>query len=566
MAEARSTIAETLNRALAAFRANDLDAALRLVDGVLSAQPRSFDALHLKGLVEMRRGRVAEAERAIAAAVAIQPGFAPAHFNRAQALAALGRAEEAVASYDRALALKPDHAEAWANRGVVLRVLNRPADALASFERAAALNPGQAGAWTGRGNVLRDLGRLDEAAASYDRAAALSPGDAALWSNRGSILHALNRLEEALTSYDKALALKPDFAEAWSNRGNVLRDLGRIAAALESHGRAQALKPGYAGAHWNEALCRLLAGDYAEGWRKFEWRWQREPLKSQRRAFAAPRWTGAEDLAGRTVLLHAEQGFGDTIQFCRYAPLVAARGARVVLEAQPALKSLLGSLKGVARVIARGEALPAFDFHCPLLSLPLAFGTTPESVPAEIPYLRPDAQAVARWTTRLAGRRRPLVAVAWAGNPAQLNDRNRSLAFAQLAPLFAAGAGFVSLQKDCAEADAAALARLGIPDLGPELADFSDTAAALSLADAVVSVDSAVAHLAGAMGRKLFVILARVGSDWRWLLEREDSPWYPTATLLRRKAEGDLPDLLGRIAREIEVLGHGGRAQAAGRG
>jgi tetratricopeptide (TPR) repeat protein len=554
MPDARRAIAETLSRALAAFRANDLDAALRLVDGVLSGRPRSFDALHLKGLVEMRRGRLAEGERAIAEAVAIQPNFAPAHLNRAQALAALGRAEEAVASYDRALALKPDDAEAWSNRGAVLRVLNRPADALASFERALALKPAQAGTWISRGNALRDLRRLDEAAASYDRAAALAPGDAALWSNRGSILHALNRLEDALASYDKAVELEPGFAEAWSNRGNVLRDLGRIDAALASHGRAQALKPDYAGAHWNEALCRLLAGDYAEGWKKHEWRWKREPLKSQRRDFAAPRWTGAEDLAGKTILLHAEQGFGDTIQFCRYAPLAAARGARVILEVQPALKSLLGSLKGVARVVARGEALPGFDFHCPLLSLPLAFGTTLESIPAQVPYLRADPAKAAAWAARLAGARRPLVAVAWAGNRAQFNDRNRSLSLAQLAPLFEAAAGFVSVQKDLDQGDAAALARIGVGNCGAELADFSDTAAVLSLVDAVVAVDSAVAHLAGAMGRKLFVILARVGTDWRWLLERGDSPWYPSATLFRQKAPGDLADLLGRIRREIAGL------------
>ena len=513
-----------------------------------------------------RQGKIAEAEAIYRELLRAQPDHAAALHLLAVLEAQAGRPAAALQRLDRLVALKPDNAEAWANRGAILRTLNRPADALSFFERAAALNPGQAGVWASRGNVLRDLGRLNEAVASYDKAAALGPGDAALWSNRGSILHALNRLDEALASCDEALALKPGFAEAWSNRGNALRDLGRIAAALESHRRSQALKPDYAAAHWNEALCLLLAGDYAEGWRKFEWRWQREPLKSQRRDFAAPRWTGAEDLAGKSILLHAEQGFGDTIQFCRYAPLVAARGARVILEVQPALQSLLGSLAGVERVIARGEALPGFDFHCPLLSLPLAFGTTLESVPAEIPYLRPDAQAVARWTSRLTSRKRPLVAVAWAGNPAQINDRNRSLALPQLAPLFAAGADFVSLQKDFAEADAAALARFGVANWGAELADFSDTAAALSLADAVVSVDSAVAHLAGAMGRKLWVILARVGSDWRWLMEREDCPWYPTATLLRQKAEGDLSDLLGRIAREIETLGHGGRDEATGRG
>jgi Flp pilus assembly protein TadD len=377
-----------------------------------------------------RQGKIAEAEAIYRELLRAQPDHAAALHLLAVLEAQAGRPAAALQRLDRLVALKPDNAEAWANRGAILRTLNRPADALSCFERAAALNPGQAGVWASRGNVLRDLGRLNEAVASYDKAAALGPGDAALWSNRGSILHALNRLDEALASCDEALALKPGFAEAWSNRGNALRDLGRIAAALESHRRSQALKPDYAAAHWNEALCLLLAGDYAEGWRKFEWRWQREPLKSQRRDFAAPRWTGAEDLAGKSILLHAEQGFGDTIQFCRYAPLVAARGARVILEVQPALQSLLGSLAGVERVIARGEALPGFDFHCPLLSLPLAFGTTLESVPAEIPYLRPDAQAVARWTSRLTSRKRPLVAVAWAGNPAQINDRNRSLALA----------------------------------------------------------------------------------------------------------------------------------------
>lgn len=517
MAKAAAGPPEALRRALALFTSGDTDAALRLTVGALAAEPDSIDALHLLGLIEARRGRLIEAERAVARAGAINPRFAAAHLTRARVLAELGRHDEAVASFDAALALRPDNAAGW----------------------------------VGRGNALRALTRLDDALASYDKALALAPGDADGWSNRGSILQGLNRLDDALASYDKALALRPEFAEAWSNRGNVLRDLGRIDDAIASHGKAQALKPDYAAAHWNESLCRLLAGDYARGWEQYEWRWKKEPLLGQKRDFTGPVWTGAQGLEGKTILLHAEQGFGDTIQFCRYAPLVAERGARVILEVQPALKSLLSRLTGVHRVLAKGETLPAFDFHCPLLSLPLAFRTTLETIPSSVPYIVPDAQLAAKWAARLPEAKGPRIGVVWAGNKAQQNNRNRSISLGQLAPLFEADAAFIGLQKELDTGDTEMLNRFGIRNLGAELADFSDTAAVLASMDAVVSVDTSVAHLAGAMGKPLFVVLARIGADWRWLLERADCPWYPTATLIRQKRDGDLEAALGRILPRI---------------
>ena len=527
-------------------------------------------------------GRLDAAAASFAQATAIKPDFAEAHRNRGVALYELGRLDEALASHDRALMLKPDYVEAWGDFGVSLLAVGRAPDALACFDRSLALRPDHAQTLNNRGNALGALGRFGEALASYDRAIALSPDYAEAWSNRvaalqglgrleaalessdraialapdypeahhnrASALYRLRRLEEAAASCDAALALRPDFAEAHDSRGVALSELGRLDEAVASLEQALALKPDYAEAHHDLAMCRLALGDYVAGWAEYEWRWKTRQLARQVRAFEAPLWLGREDIRGRTILLHAEQGLGDTLQFCRYAPLVAALGARVVLEVQPGVKRLLSRLEGVEAVVARGEPLPAYDLQTPLMSLPLALGAGPEGERG--PYLFADPDEVAAWGERLGPKIGLRVGLCWAGGArpdqpvANAVDQRRSLPLAAFAPLAGVpGLELYSLQKgppagQLAEALAAGWGGPAIIDLTDALKDFADTAALVANLDLVITCDTSTAHLAGGMGRPVW-ILNRFDACWRWLEHRDDSPWYPSARLFRQTAPGD---------------------------
>jgi len=405
-------------------------------------------------------------------------------------------------------------------------------EALASYDRAIAIKPDYAKAHNNRGNALKELKRWDEALASYDRAIAIKPDYADAYSNRGNALNELKRLDEALASYDRAIAIKPDYADAYSNRGVALQELKRLDEALASYDRAIAIKPDDAEAYWNKSLALLLAGEFGRGWELYEWRWKKETFTSPKRNFPQPLWLGEEDIAGKTILLHAEQGLGDTIQFCRYAKLVKALGAKVVLEVPKALRGLLSELGGVDEVIEQGKALPAFDYHCPLLSLPLAFKTNLANIPSPKPYLAASIQKCDEWEQRLGAKGKPRVGLVWSGSTTHKNDHNRSLTLQQLLAHLPDHYEYVSLQKEVREVDKAALEVSRISHYGDELNDFTDTAALCQLMDLVVSVDTSVAHLAGAIGKTTWVLLP-YAPDWRWLLNRNDSPWYECVKLYR---------------------------------
>jgi tetratricopeptide (TPR) repeat protein len=541
---------------LTLHRAGRLAEAEGIYRRILAIDPDHFDSLHLLGVIAHQRGRHAEAVAQIDRALERDRNSVIALNNRGNALLAVKRCEEALASYDRALALCPDYADALCNRGAALHELRRYEEALESCERVLAMRPDFAEAYSNRGNTLRELQRFDEALESCERALALRPDLAAAHFNRGNALHELQRFEEALESHDRALTLRPDYAEALTNRGVALHELMRFDEALASYRRALAVRPDYAEAHYREAITRLLTGDFAGGWRKYEWRWRIAQLAGAFRDFAQPLWAGSHEIAGKTVLLHAEQGLGDTLQFCRYVPLVAQRGARVIVEVQPPLAALLRALPGAARVVERGEALPDFDLHCPLLSLPLAFATRIDTIPAATPYLAAPADKVRAWRQRLGDRARPRIGVVWAGGPrpelpdANRVDRQRSLAFTQLAPIFQVeGCAFYSLQKGdqaVRQLRESAL-RHRVIDHTDALADFADTAALVENLDLVISVDTAVAHLAGALGKPLWLI-NRHNTCWRWLLDRDDSPWYPSARLFRQDATRRWDRLIGRVA------------------
>jgi len=503
----------------------------------------------------VRLGRLDEALASCDALLALLPEVAQAHQRRAAVLRLLGRNDEAVASYQQAVIGKPGDAALRLELGHALYALGRCHGALQCFDAALALCPDDPEVHHSRGIALQALKRFDEALASLDLALQLDPTHVNAMLNRGNTLQSLGHIDEALACYDEVLAHRGDDASIWNNRGNALEAAQRSEEAMDCYARAIALAPGFEVAHWNRALLALQQGQLADGWRGYEWRWKNPHLTvyRQKRDFTEPLWLGNAPLEGKTILLHAEQGLGDTLQFCRYVPLVKARGAQVILEVQQPLTGLLAGLDGVDRILSRNDTLPPFDCHCPLMSLPLAFGTELDSIPAPTRYLSADPNRRAQWEARLGPRRRPRIGLAWSGNPDHANDHNRSIRFTQLAPMFAIDCQFVSLQKEYRARDLATLDASGVLRFEAQLDDFADTAALCELMDVVITVDTSVAHLAGALGRPLWLMLPEV-ADWRWLTGRSNSPWYPSARLFRQPAHGDWASVVGALARELGAL------------
>lgn len=542
--------------------------AIKDYDRVISISPNNAMAFNNRGVVLGELRQFEEALLVFNHALALKPDYAEAHFNRGRILKELNRLEDALASYDRALSacpknadalynrgnvfrelkqfeqaldsydrlleLEPEKLEAINNRGTILGELKRYDEALSNFDHVLSARPDDTNALLNRGNIFHELKRYDNALVSYDRAITVCPEHADALYNRGNVLHELKRFNEALESYDRALCLRANFSNALHNRGTTLKELKHFDEALASYACALSLQPDEVEVHWSEALLRLLRGDYRRGWEKYEWRWKRESMALERRNFEQPLWLGNEDISDKTVLLHSEQGFGDTIQFCRYVPVIAARCAHVILEVPKPLVALMGSLDGRIQIVAKGNPLPDFDYHCPLLSLPLACGTVLKTIPARSPYLNPPPQSLQKWKTRLGPRRRPTIGLAWSGNETHKNDHNRSCGLGSFLPLLDLDATFVSVQKDVRSNDLAILnERHDICHYGQDLEDFCDTAALISHLDLVISVDTSIAHLAGALGKPVWVLLTYI-PDWRWLLDRNDSPWYPTARLFRQ--------------------------------
>jgi len=549
--QALPNIARAVEDALVLHRQGRLAEAEKVYMRVLKALPDHFDALHLLGMIRLQNGKAGEAYRLIAAALKINPRSADALSNLGLVLHALKRDTDALASFDKALALVPDHADALNNRGNVLLNLKRPPEALACFDRVLALNPRHHDARVNRANALTELARSEEAIAEYDAALATFPGDAIAHFNRGNALLSLRRHAEAIAAYDKALAISPEHATALNNRGLARQTLNQHQEALADYAKAIALRKDDADAHFNHALALLTTGDYRRGFAEYEWRWRRTGMPP-RRSSGKPLWLGEYPLRGKTILLQSEQGMGDTILFARYVPLLAQAGAKVVLEVQTELKPLLSHLEGVTSVVARGEPLPPFDVQCPMGSLPLAFKTELAGIPVGALGLRASQDRIEKWRPRLDQLARPRIAIAWAGNPAQPNDRNRSMPLPAFQPLLSAEARFVSIQRDLRAGNAEWLAREPrITHVGGELDDFADTAAVIALVDLVISVDTSVAHLPAAMGTPLWVLLA-YSPDWRWTFDRETSPWFPAARLFRQGAPGDWDGVIAHVRAELK--------------
>ena len=548
-----------LTQGLTLHRQGDLTTAETFYRRVLVDAPAHADALHLLGVVIAQRGQPEAAITLIQAAIATTPNDANMHANLGRACKAAGRLDEALTAFDRALALGSKDPGVHNDRGNVLLDLDRAALALDSFGQALALSATYAEALGNRGNALRALNRHAEALDSLDRAIALKPDLADAHSNRGNVLQDLDRHLDAVASYDRALALQPDHLDALVNRGVALRAMCQQAAALASYERALAIRPDHVTARTNRSLCLLQTGDFGKGWVEHEWRLRMPVFAATATRFRDPPWRGSDSLTGKTILLHAEQGFGDTLQFCRYVPLVAGRGARVVLEVGRPLLRLLTSLDGAAQVIPGGSPTPDVDVHCPLLSLPLALGTMLETIPPPA-HLRPDPEQAAHWQHRLAALPGRRIGLVWEGSSLKRHpegraaDRRRSITLRHFAPLgMIPGSFFVSLQTGTAAAQTAAPPPgLAVHDFATELTDFADTAALISALDLVITVDTAVAHLAGSLGKPVW-ILTQFDADWRWLLNRTDSPWYPSARLFRQSSFGNWNGVIAEVSAALHA-------------
>ena len=546
-------IAQILQEALSLHQQGRLREAEKLYTRALKAAPDNFDALHLLGLINAQNGQMGEAYRLMSAALKINPDVPDVLINFANVLHGLKRDDEALASIDRALALRPGDPDALLNRGNALNALNRPSEALPCFDAVLARSPGHRDALLNRGVARAILGDSERALADFDAILARMPTDAEALYNRGTALIELGRYAEALLAFDHALAASPQHLRSWANRGRALQALNRHDDAITSFDKALAIDKNYADAHFNAALSLLALGNLRRGFAEYEWRWKRTGMGDARRGYRGRLWLGEFPLDRRTILLPAEQGLGDTIQFVRYAPLLAQSGANVVLEVHAELKALLSTVSGVASCHARGETLPPFDVYCPVGSLPLALKTEPSSIPTAIPYLRADNARLAKWRPAVEALPGKRVALAWAGHAHHANDRNRSIDLALLEPLFACeGVSFVSIQRDQRGDDAARLWRLGIADFGSRLEDMADTAAVLALTDLSISVDTSVVHLAGAMGKEAWVMLPFT-PDWRWTLTNERSPWYPTVRFFRQRAPGDWPNVIATVRDALQT-------------
>lgn len=473
---------------------------------VLAAAPGHADSLHMLGVIASQCGQPAAALACIDQAIAIKPSAAAFHVNRAGALLALRQLDAALAACQEALRFKRNLPEAYQLMGHVLSDLGRPQEAASAYSEALRLKPDLRDGHNDMALALREANRLEEAAEAMSVALRQAPGDPLLAGNLAGILKDLGRLDAAEALYREILRRQPEDAAA----------------------------------HFNLGVSLLTAGRFADGWREWEWRFRAEP--ATQRAFAQPRWQG-EPLNGRTLLIYAEQGMGDMLQFCRIVPM-AARGGRVVLEMHAPLVRLLAQLPGAEGVVALGGTLPAFDVQCPMMSLPHVLGMANEQdIPAEIPYLRADPVLAERWRGRTGALGGLRVGLVWAGNPERLRmDRRRSISLDRLGPLFdVPGVTFVSLQKGAGGTP-------GVPmvDWTGELGDFADTAALVETLDLVIGVDTAVVHLAGAMGKPVW-LLNRFDTCWRWLRDRDDSPWYPTLRQFRQASPGDWEGVVGRV-------------------
>jgi tetratricopeptide (TPR) repeat protein len=552
-----------LNLGGALARLGRLEEAISCYQEAIRLQPDHAEAHYKLGKALAHRGRRAEAVASWQRATALNPRHAHAHAALGEALAALGRRTEATDSYRRALELSPDHFAVLMNLGCLV-LEGQPEEALALFRRAVRVRPGAVLAHANVGFALIGLERFEEAEATFREALVLDPAAPEALSGLGIALARQDRHEEAAACQRRALELRPDYTEAHHNLGVSLLKLGKPEEAIAAHQEALRCRPDAAESHGSLAVAYLVLGRYPEGWPEYEWRWRCKMFADSVRSFTQPQWDGSA-LGGRTILIHAEQGFGDVLQFIRYAPLVKARGSTVLVECPAPLHPILARCRGIDRLLPQKAPLPPFDVHAPVMSLPGIFGTTVDTIPADCPYLAVPDELVERWRRELEPIEGFKVGICWRGNAKNPYDRYRSLRLEQLEPLARVpGVRLVSLQKgpgttaDLRQAGG----RVPLLDLGPRLdreaGAFVETGAVMKSLDLVLSVDTAPGHLAGGLAVPFWVLLP-FAPEWRWLLEREDSPWYPTGRLFRQRRPGDWDEVIARVAAALQERAMAGR-------
>ncbi len=519
---------------------------------VISVEPPTqtcVDEMLRQGILSFQEKDYPRALSYFDAVVQVRPHSGEAHNYRARTYERLGRFEEALECVDRALDIDPRNIADLRNRGVVLRKLGRSAEALGSYDALLAARPDDVNALTKRALLLNELGRRDEALASIDQAVHAQPDALDVLNARVIVLENLGRYQEALLDVDRMLSIAPTHIDAINNSGLLLARLGCFAEALRCYERSLALQPDQAQARYNRSLVRLALGDWIRGFDEFESRWETESLKRTRLSSAAPLWLGEENLSGKTLLVWHEQGYGDTLQSVRYLPLLAERGARVILAVPRVLKKLMETVQGVAHVISDTEAGLVHHYQCPLMSLPRAFRTTPDTVPAPIAYLRADPSRVALWSERLGPKAQPRIGLVWGGRRYAPVNYPRDVPLECLQPLLGLNAEFIGLQKEIAPGDRALLAQLPrLRHLGESLEDFADAAALVENLDLIITADTAVAHLAGALGKPVW-LMNRYASCWRWMQRGPESPWYPTMRQFRQPTVGDWHSVVADVQR-----------------
>lgn len=579
-------ISAQLQKAIELHGIGRLQEAADLYQGILQVQPGNGDALNLLGVIHHAAGQMDNAILLIRKAIEAGPDYFAPYVNLGNVLQATGQLDEAVAAFQEGLSLNPGDPAAATNLSSVLNELGRHKEAVQAAQRALANDPVFAQAHTNLGNALQGLGRMDEAEASFRMALRLNPEDATAHYNLGSVLldtgdpkeavthceravmldpdapekhynlgnayQAAAQMEKAIESFRNVIQLDPSYVDAHSNLGAALHFLGRPEEAIRFFQKAVALEPDSPDLHWNLSLALLKNGAYEEGWREYEWRWRTPAFVASKRDFAAPRWQG-EPLQGRRILIEAEQGFGDSIEFARYATLVAAMGAHVVLECRPGLERLFTTLEGVSEIVTLGQTLPPHDLHIPLLSLPNVLGTRLETVPTSRSYLSvPEGAAKDRLIGETPGLK---VGFVWAGSPTRVDDDKRSADPALFEPLFDMdGAAFFSLQVgDARSALEPYLDRDNVHDPAQGFKDFAHTAAAVQALDLVISVDTSVLHLAGALGKPVWGLLS-YPTGFLWMEDRDDSPWYPSVRLYRQSQPGDWESIFRRVKEDLAGL------------
>jgi tetratricopeptide (TPR) repeat protein len=546
-------MALSLTKALELHRSGALDESEQLYRQIVAAEPRNADAWHLLGLVEHQRGRNVEAIEHIGRAIELEPARFMYHLNLAMVHSSQGHSEQAIAALEKVIRLDPRHVQAQVEIGVLHANRFEWDEAAGHFRKALAIDPDNAPACNNLGNVLNQLDRPREAIECFERAIRLEPGFARAYNGLGAALYAARRPEEALAAYRRALELDPDSAEAHNNLGQVLGEYGEFAAARAEFEEAARLDPGNASVRNNRGMVALLCGDFVGGWSDYEARWRLPDAKPRP---AGPDWQG-EQLEGRTILLYTEQGLGDTLQFVRYVPLVKARGGRIVLRCARRMISILSTCEGIDDFSSEDEPFPRFDVSAPLVSLAGIFQTELASIPAGVPYLRARPDLVERWRQTLAGQSAFRVGINWQGHPGYRGDHRRSIPLVEFAPLAGVeGVRLFSLQKG-AGVEQLRHVNFAVDDLAGPVDETSEafvhTAAIIRNLDLVVTSDTALAHLAAALGAPVWVALP-LAPDWRWLLDRDDSPWYPTMRLIRQRRLGEWKEVFDAMAERLRAL------------